>query len=63
MKDTGRPVKAGWTGILTCPTGSLDLSQAGSLRKGQDRRWLMDIRTGEKRDLSLRAGLADGQES
>lgn len=63
MKDTGRPVKAGWTGILPCPTGSLDLSQAGSLQKGQDRRWLMDIRAGEKRDLSLRAGLTDGQES
>lgn len=36
MKDTGRAVKAGWSGILTCPAGSLDLSQAGSLRKGQD---------------------------
>lgn len=63
MKDTGRPVKAGWTGILTCPTGSLDLSQARSLWKGQDQRWLMDIRAGEKRDLGLRAGLDDGQES
>lgn len=36
MKDTGRAVEAGCSGILTCPAGSLDLSQAGSLRKGQD---------------------------
>lgn len=33
MKDTGRAVKAEWSGTLTCPAGSLDLSQAGSLRK------------------------------
>ena len=35
MKDTGRVVKVGQTGILTCPTGFIGLSQAGSPRKGQ----------------------------
>lgn len=63
MKDTGRAVRQDGQGS-PMPCWLRSLSQAGSLQAGsRTQRWLMDIRAGKKRDLSLRAGLADGQES